>query len=198
MYYNVVSDNGKDLLLFSSIYYYQSAIDTLIRAKNNNSEIGGTISPGYLVDKDFFVFQEDQVFDLSLVDIEILQSRVASAKDQQLVNFVIQNKNAKVTALQINEFYGNASEFNDSLDEMVTMQTNGCSSSCWIGCGSDTGCCGNYSGCCVYSSAACYIHDVQCATCVPPRGFISGYCGPSCQPGLNKPVKYLVSLSIFA
>ncbi|WP_209390012.1 hypothetical protein [Chryseobacterium sp. RR2-3-20] len=194
IYEKSVIENGKSIELFSSIYYYQSSIDVNVRASNSNSPMKGTIHPGYLAGKDFFVFQEDQIFDLSLVDLGSLSNYVHSTKDENLKNFIVNNSSSKIAFSVINDFYGSTEDFENFLDN-VEIQPMGCSSWCFIGCGSDTGCCGNYSGCCVFSALSCYLHDVQCATCKPPTGAPSWYCGPACKPGLEKPVKFLMSTS---
>ena len=193
IYQKSVVDGGKNVDLFSSIYYYQSSIDALVRAENSNSPLNGTLHPGFLAGKDFFVFQEDQFIDLSLVDLSTLNNYIHSTKDENLKEFIKSNSMSKVPFTVINEFYGSAAEFENFI-ENVQYQPMGCSSWCFIGCGSDTGCCGNYSGCCVYSSLACYVHDVQCASCIPPKGLPSWYCGPGCKPGLGKPVKIITNI----
>ncbi len=189
VYYELIEPNNKDQVLFSSIHYYESAINTLIRSKENNTDINGTIHPGYLLGKNYFVFQEDDIVDLSIFNIAELAESSTILADKKLVQFIAANSAQKVPFSALYSFYNENEQFEEFLTNNMQVQTNGCNSnSCWIGCGGDIGCCGNYSGCCVYSSTLCLIHDVRCKNCS------YWHCGPSCKPTTpgTKTVKFLI------
>ncbi len=188
-YYELIEPNNKDQVLFSSIHYYESAINALIRSKENNTNINGTIHPGYLLGKNYFVFQEDDIVDLSIFNIAELTESSTILADEKLVQFITANSTQKVQFSTLYNFYNENEQFEEFLTNSIQVQTNGCNSnSCWIGCGGDIGCCGNYSGCCVYSHTLCLIHDVRCENCA------FWHCGPSCKPTTpgTKTVKFLM------
>lgn len=183
IYKEIIEPNNNDVLLFSSIYYYQSAIDAIKRENDTNSLISGTIHPGYLVDKNYFVFQEDQIIDLSVINKTTLQNYVNTVEDQNLANFISSNNSSKGPFNELYKYYASTEDFNSYLDDLISAPVGGENSiQCLIGSGNDIGCCGNYAGCCLAASMVCYIHDIQCSTCKPPTGYPSWYCGPSCQP----------------
>ena len=192
-YWELVEPNRKDITLFSSIHYYESAINTLRRSIEQNTILEGTIHPGFLLDKNYFVFQEDDIVDLTIFDSEKiaeLTERIHYPEDQQLVNFLSSTQLEKVSFSTLYNFYTTTAEFDNFLNDSIIAQSNGCvSANCYIGCGGDLGCCGNYNFCCIYSSTFCLIHDYRCENCA------YWHCGFACQPTLpgTKTVKVLLN-----
>jgi len=189
VYFDLIEPNGKDQVLFSNIHYFESAINTLLRSKESNTSISGTIHPGYLLGENYFVFQEDDVVDLSIFNITELTESSKIQADKNLIQFISANSTQKVKFSTLYDFYNENGQFEDFLLSNIQVQTNGCNSnSCWIGCGGDLGCCGNYSECCVYSHTLCLIHDIRCENCS------YWHCGWDCKPTTpgTKTVKFLM------
>lgn len=184
-YWDLVEPKDKDITLFSSIYYYESAINTYKRSLEQNTEIDGTIHPSYLLDKMFFEFQEDDIVNIEILKSEnFLNGGIYFQGDQDFVDFVESTELQKVPFSVIYSFYTTPTKFNGFLNDLINGQTDGCiSANCSIGCGSDLGCCSNYSGCCLVSSKLCLAHDIWCFDCTRIL------CGPKCQPsGPGTPV----------
>lgn len=178
-----VDPGKKNQELFSMISYLNAAVSANLRMLNNNeTEITGTISPSFLVDKSLFLFQEDFVVDLSVLkeNIILLETEAknnGTIHDINMVNFIKTTPKQKVTFDEIYAFYVPKSVFKQHIADKAILKKGDCKESCVIGCDSDWGCCGNYSGCCYYSHTACLIHDLLCTNCTPAKA-----CGPKCVP----------------
>lgn len=190
-----VNEKKYDIELFSLISYLKAAVSANLRMKNENLDfISGTISPSFLVGKSNFIFQEDFVIDVNLVknNISLLENSInqnSYPQDLNLVNYFKETSDSSVTFDVIYAFYYPKDQYLNHINDMASKAHAGdCSSSCWIGCGSDLGCCANYSGCCYYSSSICLIHDIACTNCD------KWHCGPGCVPDTrpNRTVKILL------
>ncbi|WP_146185951.1 hypothetical protein [Flavobacterium album] len=192
-----VTEQNFDMTSYSGISYLKSAVAANLRAIANHSELTGTLSPSFLVDKTFFMFEEDLKINLRPIkeNIESLAGEAAKynlASDLAMVDFIRETERDEITFDEFYSFYAPADQLHDFVEgATVTMNAGDCSGWCLIGCGSDWGCCGNYTGCCVYSSALCLAHDLACTECTPAWLCLSG-----CKPdhGNNRPVRFLMSL----
>lgn len=190
-----VNEKKYDVEIFSLISYLKAAVSANLRMKNENSNfIRGTISPSFLIGKSNFIFQEDFIIDVNLVknNITLLENSInqnSYPQDLNLVNYFKETSANSVTFDVIYSFYYPNELYLNHINYMyTTMHAGDCSSSCWIGCGSDLGCCGNYSGCCYYSHTLCLIHDIACTNCD------KWHCGSGCVPDTrpNRTVKFLM------
>ncbi|MEL1242648.1 hypothetical protein AAEO56_00125 [Flavobacterium sp. DGU11] len=192
-----VIDKNLDMTSYSGISYLKSAVGANLRAiAAHSTVIEGTLSPTFLVDRTFFMFQEDLKVNIAPLkeNVELLESEMSKynfASDLNLLNFIRNTDREQITYDEFYSFYVPADDFHDFVEgATVAMNAGDCSGWCPIGCGSDWGCCGNYTGCCVYSSGACLAHDLACTECTP-----AWFCLSGCKPdhGNNRPVKFLMS-----
>lgn len=198
--FSYVDENNYNKDLFSILANLKSAVSANIRMLNENKKIiEGTISPTFLIDKSFFIFQEDlhyniDVLKLNIKDLENIAKSSDLLGDKKLVDFI---KNTNKTTVRFDVLYSNyitKEDFKNHI-ENITLKKGDCKESCIIGCGTDWGCCGSYKGCCYFSSTACLIHDLQCTECIPPIDYPSWYCLPGCKPDGpdgNRAVKILI------
>ena len=182
----------KNTQLVSLVNYYNSILNTRIRANNENSDCDCKVNPEFILNKTFFNCQEDQFYEVSQLKQIISDYSTNNQLDSSttaLKSFLNNTSLQKINYETYYSFYVTPDNFDTFVNNVA--QTNGdCSSWCPLGCGSDHGCCGNYSGCCLYWDIHCYIHDKLCVNCTP-----SWFCLPGCKP--DKPKKQVASLSIY-
>ncbi len=196
-YIHEITKNGLDLTLYSGISYLKSAVAANLRAiANNSSVITGTLSPTFLVDRTFFMFQEDLKVNIDPLkaNIDLLQEEANNynfESDLNMVNFIRETGKKQITYDELYSFYVDKDDYYNFIENSVTvMHADDCSGWCLIGCGSDWGCCGNYTGCCVFSSATCLAHDLACTECKP-----AWFCLSGCVPdyGNNRVVRIIMA-----
>lgn len=123
-----VDPGKKNQELFSMISYLNAAVSANLRMLNNNeTEITGTISPSFLVDKSLFLFQEDFVVDLSVLkeNIILLETEAknnGTIHDINMVNFIKTTPKQKVTFDEIYAFYVPKSVFKQHIADKAILK----------------------------------------------------------------------------
>lgn len=181
----------KNLYLVSLVNYYNSILNTRVRANNNNTDCKCRVTPEFLIEKSFFNCQEDQSLEVS----ELKQILVGISENVQLdqssialLDFLNNTSEQIIDYPTYYDFYLARDDY-DAFIENYLQNDRNCSKWCPIGCGTDHGCCGNYQGCCLYRHVACLIHDGLCTNCKPAY-----FCLPGCKPDVPRNSSYSVSI----
>lgn len=164
--------------LFESVFFHSSILNVKKRSLEQNSACECTLHPGYLLNKNGFMCQEDFVMQVSEVKtiIENSPSEFSDNESQSLLNFLTNTTEQTFNFKELYSKYVSIEDYNASLENLRNSGSN-TQSRCWLGLGSSHGCCGNYDGCCYYVNPICHIHDAMCSDC-SPRWFCLSGCVP--------------------